>query len=102
MIGRIQSLATRCKSQSSRIAAASTNTSSVLSALPLPTLASVNAFSTLTSDDDEEDKSNSKPNNVTKVDELLVEDIPTEGEWAGCSKRFMAPLRVPVRGGGES
>ena len=55
---------------------------------------------------DEEEESSSgvvtpQPNrNFVKVNELLVEDIPTEGEWAGCSKKFMAPLRVPVRGGG--
>jgi len=30
--------------------------------------------------------------------EQLVEKIDTEGEWAYCSKNFMAPLQVPVRG----
>jgi malate dehydrogenase (oxaloacetate-decarboxylating)(NADP+) len=32
-------------------------------------------------------------------DDYLIEDLPTEGEWAGCTKTFMAPLKVPVRGG---
>jgi malate dehydrogenase (oxaloacetate-decarboxylating)(NADP+) len=26
------------------------------------------------------------------------EDIPQEGEWAGCSRRFQAPIRISVRG----
>ncbi len=30
--------------------------------------------------------------------DFLVENISTEGEWAYCSRRFMAPLQVPVRG----
>mmetsp|Transcript_7419 Transcript_7419/g.11281 ORF Transcript_7419/g.11281 Transcript_7419/m.11281 type:complete len:620 (+) Transcript_7419:111-1970(+) len=29
----------------------------------------------------------------------LVEEVPTEGEWAGCSRRFMAPLTISARGG---
>mmetsp|Transcript_12239 Transcript_12239/g.17946 ORF Transcript_12239/g.17946 Transcript_12239/m.17946 type:complete len:620 (+) Transcript_12239:78-1937(+) len=29
----------------------------------------------------------------------LVEEVPTEGEWAGCSRRFMAPLQISARGG---
>ena len=28
------------------------------------------------------------------------EVLPTEGEWAGCSRRFMAPLRISTRGAG--
>jgi malate dehydrogenase (oxaloacetate-decarboxylating)(NADP+) len=28
----------------------------------------------------------------------LAEEVPTEGEWAGCSRRFMAPLQISVRG----
>lgn len=30
---------------------------------------------------------------------FLEEELPTEGEWAGCSRRFMAPISVGVRGG---
>ena len=30
---------------------------------------------------------------------FLQENVPTEGEWANCSRKFMAPLQVPVRGG---
>lgn len=30
--------------------------------------------------------------------EYLEESIPTEGEWANCSRKFMSPLQVPVRG----
>lgn len=29
---------------------------------------------------------------------LLEEDISNEGEWAGCSRRFMNPLQISVRG----
>lgn len=29
------------------------------------------------------------------------EEIPSEGEWAGCSRRFMAPIQISVRGDGE-
>jgi hypothetical protein len=33
-------------------------------------------------------------------DEVLEQEVvPTEGEWAGCSRRFMSPLRIDVRGG---
>jgi len=31
--------------------------------------------------------------------ERLVEELPTDGEWAGCSRRFMAPLKINTRGG---
>jgi hypothetical protein len=62
-----------------------------------PALSSMRTFtsSSMRAQEEKEKKSRS-------VNDLLVEDIPTEGEWAGCSKKFMAPLRVPVRGGGES
>eukprot|EP00559_Dactyliosolen_fragilissimus_P008907 CAMPEP_0184861216 /NCGR_PEP_ID=MMETSP0580-20130426/5964_1 /TAXON_ID=1118495 /ORGANISM="Dactyliosolen fragilissimus" /LENGTH=607 /DNA_ID=CAMNT_0027358637 /DNA_START=143 /DNA_END=1966 /DNA_ORIENTATION=- len=30
--------------------------------------------------------------------DFMVEEIATEGEWAGCSRQFMAPLRISVRG----
>lgn len=33
------------------------------------------------------------------IGEGLVEEVPTEGEWAGCSRRFMAPLKISARGG---
>lgn len=82
---RLQSLAQRCKSHSSRMAAATSTTKFE------PALLSVRTF-TSSSMRAQEEKSRI-------VDDLLVEDIPTEGEWAGCSKKFMAPLRVPVRGG---
>lgn len=26
------------------------------------------------------------------------EEMPTEGEWAGCRRSFMAPIKIPVRG----
>lgn len=29
------------------------------------------------------------------------EEIANEGEWAGCSRRFMAPIKISVRGDGE-
>jgi len=32
--------------------------------------------------------------------EFLVEHIPEESEWAGCSRKFMAPLQITVRGAG--
>lgn len=28
----------------------------------------------------------------------VVIDVPTEGEWAGCRRDFMAPIHIPVRG----
>jgi len=42
----------------------------------------------------------SKNNNDNKKlpRDYLVENISTEGEWAYCSRKFMAPLRVPVTG----
>ena len=40
--------------------------------------------------------------NDNKVDEAYAEEvIDTEGEWAGCTKRFLAPLQISVRGAGE-
>jgi len=30
--------------------------------------------------------------------ERLVEEFPTDGEWTGCSRRFMAPLKISTRG----
>lgn len=37
---------------------------------------------------------------TTLIDDVVVgeEDIPDEGEWAGCSRRFQAPIRMDVRG----
>jgi len=32
------------------------------------------------------------------LSDKLKETIDTEGEWAYCSRKFMAPLQVPVRG----
>ena len=32
--------------------------------------------------------------------EFLVEQIPSDGEWAGCSRKFMSPLQISVRGAG--
>jgi hypothetical protein len=29
---------------------------------------------------------------------LVEEQVPTAGEWAGCSRRFMAPLQISARG----
>jgi hypothetical protein len=29
---------------------------------------------------------------------LIAEKVPTAGEWAGCSRRFMAPLQISARG----
>jgi len=34
----------------------------------------------------------------SELKEHLVEKMDTEGEWAYCSRNFMAPLQVPVRG----
>ena len=31
-------------------------------------------------------------------DEYSAEILPTEGEWAGCSRRFMAPIKIAARG----
>ena len=28
----------------------------------------------------------------------VPEQVPTEGEWAGCRRNFMAPIKIPVRG----
>lgn len=40
---------------------------------------------------------------TTSTDSELYaeEEIPSEGEWAGCSRRFMAPIQISVRGDGE-
>ena len=35
------------------------------------------------------------------LDDLLVETLPTEGEWAECTRQFLPPLQVPVRGSGK-
>lgn len=40
--------------------------------------------------------SSSKSGDLTE--DLLNESFATEGEWAYCSRKFMAPLQVPVRG----
>jgi hypothetical protein len=39
----------------------------------------------------------------TSIDNELYaeEEIPNEGEWAGCSRRFMAPIQISARGDGE-
>jgi malate dehydrogenase (oxaloacetate-decarboxylating)(NADP+) len=42
--------------------------------------------------------SSSSSNDGELPKEYLQENISTEGEWAYCSKKFMAPLQVPVRG----
>jgi hypothetical protein len=42
--------------------------------------------------------SNNDNSNNNFRNEYLEESIPTEGEWAHCSRRFMSPLQVPVRG----
>lgn len=34
----------------------------------------------------------------SELKDQLIENISTEGEWAHCSRKFMAPLQVPVRG----
>lgn len=41
----------------------------------------------------------STTNNGEFPETFLQENVPTEGEWAHCSRKFMAPLQVPVRGG---
>ena len=47
--------------------------------------------------------STSKPvDNEIILEEAFAEEvIDTEGEWAGCTKRFLAPLQISVRGAGE-
>ena len=40
------------------------------------------------------------PEHEDDSDEYSPEVLPTEGEWAGCSQRFMAPIKISVRGGG--
>jgi len=37
---------------------------------------------------------------TARDDELFPgeEDIPSEGEWAGCTRRFQAPIQINVRG----
>ena len=44
---------------------------------------------TINNDDEHEEE---------RVNEYLQEEIETEGEWAGCSRSFMAPIRISVRG----
>jgi hypothetical protein len=42
-----------------------------------------------------------RPTATTTNDDLDAEahtDVATEGEWAGCSRRFMAPITTSVRG----
>lgn len=41
-------------------------------------------------------KSSNKNGELPK--DFLQENLATEGEWAHCSRKFMAPLQVPVRG----
>lgn len=35
---------------------------------------------------------------VTVGETVSEEPVPDDGEWAGCSRSFMAPIKVPVRG----
>jgi len=46
-------------------------------------------FSSSTVDDDDSEGG---------LGDLLVETLPTEGEWAHCTRKFLHPLQVPVRG----
>lgn len=39
------------------------------------------------------------PEHEDDSDEYSPEVLPTEGEWAGCSQRFMAPIKISVRVG---
>jgi len=34
----------------------------------------------------------------SNLNDQLVESLPTEGEWASCTRKFLSPLQVPVRG----
>jgi hypothetical protein len=34
-------------------------------------------------------------------DEWVEEPDETEGEWKGCTKRFLAPIKINSRGSGE-
>lgn len=34
----------------------------------------------------------------SSINDQLIETLSTEGEWAYCSRKFLAPLQVPVRG----
>ncbi|GFH53301.1 NAD-dependent malic enzyme [Chaetoceros tenuissimus] len=34
----------------------------------------------------------------SSINDQLIETLSTEGEWAYCSRQFMAPLKIPVRG----
>ena len=43
---------------------------------------------------------NDSPDTIPQ--EFLVEHIPEDGEWAGCSRKFMAPLQISVRGAGTT
>mmetsp|Transcript_46861 Transcript_46861/g.69680 ORF Transcript_46861/g.69680 Transcript_46861/m.69680 type:complete len:621 (-) Transcript_46861:780-2642(-) len=36
--------------------------------------------------------------NGYKTEEYAPEEVPHDGEWAGCSQRFMAPLQISTRG----
>ena len=51
-------------------------------------------FSSSTVDDDDDDSEGG-------LGDLLVETLPTEGEWAQCTRKFLHPLQVPVRGSGK-
>jgi hypothetical protein len=44
------------------------------------------------------DNDNDSNNNGDLPEDFLKENVATEGEWANCSRNFMAPLQVPVRG----
>jgi len=55
----------------------------------LPSFHFLNPFSSVTTSEE----------GINKIaEDFLVEELPREGEWAGCSRKFMTPLRVSVRG----
>lgn len=40
--------------------------------------------------------------NPSIPDEWVEEPDETEGEWKGCTKRFLAPIKINSRGAGEN
>mmetsp|Transcript_10667 Transcript_10667/g.19925 ORF Transcript_10667/g.19925 Transcript_10667/m.19925 type:complete len:670 (-) Transcript_10667:685-2694(-) len=84
-------------SASNATAAFSSSTSSTSSIRYYITTSRNRTFSSSSSSSITSDK-DANFDSSSQLQDQLIENISTEGEWAYCSRQFMAPLQVPVRG----